>query len=675
VSQNPFLTRSTLPYEIPPFSQITEDHYLEAFYAGTAEQISEVKAILANPEITFENTIVALEKSGQTLDRMLNVFYNKSSSDTNNRIDEIKAEIAPKLAAHADAIRLNPALFARIKKLVDLKPDLDSESDWLLQRYYKDFLQAGAALDESAREKVKKINEELSSLETQFGKNLLSDTNDLAVFVDDISELDGLSENQIAACKAAAQARGIEDKWMIGMVNFTGHPTLASLKNRSLRERIMKNSLTKGMRGNDFDTRKILLRMVELRAERAKLFGLGSHAEYVLQEMTAAHPERVHEMLRKIAPAAVANARREATDIEKVIAQNGKHELASWDWLFYTEKVRAEKYNLDTAAMRPYFELERVLHQGVFFAAEKLYGMKFKERKDLVTYHPEARAFEVFNEDGSSIGLYIGDYYTRDSKRGGAWMNSLVDQNHLLGQKPVVVNNMNISKPPAGEPTLLTYDETTTLFHEFGHAIHGLLSDVKYPRFSGTSVQRDFVEFPSQVNEMWILWPEVLDNYAIHYQTGERLPQAWVDKLNESSTFNEGYATTSYLAAAILDLAWHSLADVSEIRDVEEFEAKAIADYGLDFPPAPTRYRSTYFSHIFAGGYSAGYYGYIWSEVLDADTVEWFKDNGGLTRANGDHFRNSLMSRGGSLDSMQMFRNFRGRDADIEPLLRRRGLK
>lgn len=675
MSQNPFLIRSTLPYEIPPFSQITEDHYLEAFYAGTAEQISEVKAILANPEITFENTIVALEKSGQTLDRMLNVFYNKSSSDTNDRIDEIKAEIAPKLAAHADAIRLNPSLFARIKKLVDLKPDSDSESDWLLQRYYKDFLQAGAALDESAREKVKKINEELSSLETQFGKNLLSDTNDLAVFVDDISELDGLSENQIAACKAAAQARGIEDKWMIGMVNFTGHPTLASLKNRSLRERIMKNSLTKGMRGNDFDTRKILLRMAELRAERAKLFGLGSHAEYVLQEMTAAHPDRVHEMLRKIAPAAVANARREATDIEKVIAQNGKHELASWDWLFYTEKVRAEKYNLDTAAMRPYFELERVLHQGVFFAAEKLYGMKFKERKDLVTYHPEARAFEVFNEDGSSIGLYIGDYYTRDSKRGGAWMNSLVDQNHLLGQKPVVVNNMNISKPPAGEPTLLTYDETTTLFHEFGHAIHGLLSDVKYPRFSGTSVQRDFVEFPSQVNEMWILWPEVLDNYAIHYQTGERLPQAWVDKLNESSTFNEGYSTTSYLAAAILDLAWHSLADVSEIRDVEEFEAKAIADYGLDFPPVPTRYRSTYFSHIFAGGYSAGYYGYIWSEVLDADTVEWFKDNGGLTRANGDHFRNSLMSRGGSLDSMQMFRNFRGRDADIEPLLRRRGLK
>ncbi len=674
MSQNPFLNRSTLPYELPPFSEITEDHYLEAFYAGTAEQMDEIEEILANPNVSFENTIVALERSGQILTRMLNVFYNKSSSDTNDRIDAIEAEIAPKLAAHSDAIRLNPDLFSRIKFLIDLNPELDDESAWLLNRYYRDFLQAGAALDEKAREQVKKINEELSLLETQFSKNLLADTNDLAVFVEDVSELEGLTENQIASCKAAAQARGFEDKYMISMVNFTGHPLLASLKNRDLRERIMKNSLNKGIRGNEFDTKKILLRMVELRAQRAKLFGLNSHAEYVLQEQTAGHPDQVHAMLRKIAPAAVANAKREAADIEKIIAQNEEHELASWDWDYYTEQVRAEKYELDTSAMRPYFELDRVLNDGVFFAAEKLYGMKFKYRPDLVTYHPEARAFEVFNEDGSTIGLYIGDFYTRDSKRGGAWMNSLVDQNHLLGQKPVVVNNMNIPKPPAGEPTLLTYDETTTLFHEFGHAIHGLLSNVKYPRFSGTSVQRDFVEFPSQVNEMWILWPEVLDNYARHYKTEERLPQAWVDKLNESSTFNEGHATTSYLAAAVLDLAWHSLSDVDSVKDVAGFESKAIADYGLDFEPVPTRYRSTYFSHIFAGGYSAGYYGYIWSEVLDADTVEWFKNNGGLTRANGDHFRNTLMSRGGSLDSLQMFRNFRGRDADIEPLLRRRGL-
>jgi peptidyl-dipeptidase Dcp len=404
------------------------------------------------------------------------------------------------------------------------------------------------------------------------------------------------------------------------------------------------------------------------------LFGLKTHAEFVLQEQTAANPANVHSMLRKLAPAAVKNAQREGADIQEIISRDEAYQLASWDWDFYTEKVRAEKYSLDTSAMKPYFELESVLVNGVFFAAEKLYGLTFKERSDLVGYHPEARVFEVFNEDGSTVGLYLGDFYTRDSKRGGAWMNSLVKQNKLLGQKPVVVNNMNISKPPQGEVTLLSYDETTTLFHEFGHAIHGLLSNVTYPRVSGTAVQRDFVEFPSQVNEMWILWPEVLDNYAIHYQTGERLPQEWVEKLHESATFNEGHATTSYLAAAILDLAWHSLEDTSKVSSVAEFEEQAIRDYGLDYLPVPTRYRSTYFSHIFAGGYSAGYYGYIWSEVLDADTVEWFKENGGLTRKNGDHFRNSLMSRGGSVDSMQMFRNFRGRDAQIEPLLRRRGL-
>ena len=675
MTTNPFLQRSDLEYELPPFAQITEDHYLEAFYAGTAEQVREIDSILSQSEITFENTVVALEKSGQILGRMLHVFYNKSSSDTNDRIDAIEAEIAPKLAAHSDAIRLNPALFGRIQHLVDTKIDLPAEDAWLLQRYYKDFLQAGASLDEEARNRVKAINEELSSLETQFSKNLLADTNDLAVFVDSVEELDGLSENQIAACKAAAEARGVSNKWMISMVNFTGHPVLSSLKNRALRQRIMEHSLSKGARGNLNDTRETLLRMVELRAQRAKLFGLSSHAEYVLREQTAGHPDRVHAMLRKIAPAAVENAEREARDIQAIIDKSDRHELQSWDWDLFTEQVRAEKYDLDTAAMKPYFELEKVLIDGVFFAAQKLYGMTFKARPELVTYHPEARAFEVFNEDGSAIGLYIGDFYTRDSKRGGAWMNTLVDQNHLLGQYPVVVNNMNIPKPPAGQPTLLTYDETTTLFHEFGHAIHGLLSNVKYPRFSGTSVQRDFVEFPSQVNEMWILWPEVLDNYARHHETGERLPQSWVDKLHESSTFNEGHATTSYLAAAILDLAWHSLATTDGISSVEDFESAAIKDYGLDFAPVPTRYRSTYFSHIFAGGYSAGYYGYIWSEVLDADTVEWFKSNGGLTRKNGDHFRNSLMSRGGSLDSMEMFRNFRGRDADIEPLLRRRGLK
>lgn len=673
-SANPFLRPSQLEYELPPFNVINDSHYLPAFYAGMEEQSQEIANITSQSEITFENTIVALERSGQILTRVANVFYNKSSSDTNEAIDAIEAEIAPKLAAHSDSIKLNPDLFQRISVLIGSIDTLNPEDAWILRRYYEDFVHAGAKLTAEKRERVKAINEELSSLQTSFAKNLLADTNDLAVFVDDVQLLEGLSANQIAACKAAAEARGKNDSWMIGMVNFTGHPLLRSMKNRSLREKVMRNSLMKGARSNANDTRKTLLRMVELRTERAKLFGLNCHADYVLSQQTASNLDNVHAMLGKIAPAAASNARKEGADIEAAMNRDGAHELQSWDWDYYTERVRAEKYDLDASLMKPYFELNRVLHDGVFFAAGKLFGMQFKERSDLQAYHPEARVFEVFNEDGSAIGLYIADFYTRDSKRGGAWMNSLVKQSTLLNQKPVVVNNLNIPKPPKGEPTLLTYDETTTLFHEFGHAIHGLLSNVRYPRVSGTAVQRDFVEFPSQVNEMWILWPEVLDNYARHYETGERLPQAWVDKLNESSTFNEGHATTSYMAASVLDLAWHSLESMDGVTSVEEFEAKAISDYGLDYHPVPTRYRSTYFSHIFAGGYSSGYYGYIWSEVLDADTVEWFKENGGLTRANGDHFRKSLLSRGGSVDSMQMFRDFRGRDAEIQPLLRRRGL-
>ena len=675
-NENPFALRSTLEYEMPDFSRITEDSYLPAFYAGCEQQLGEIHDIIKQDEVTFENTIVAMERSGQLLMRMMMVFYNKSSSDTSDRLDEIEEEIAPKLAAHMDAIRLNQDLFGRIKQLHENRDslELNNEDAWLLERYYMDFTHAGAHLTDAQREELKGLNEELSKLETLFGKNLLADTNDLAVEVADIAELDGLSENEIAACAAAAKARGLEGKWLVGMVNFTGHPLLSSMKNRGLRERVMKNSLLKG-NCDKKDNRVVILQIVKLRAKRAELFGVKTHAEHVLQDRNAQNPENVHKMLKQIAPAAVRNARAEGADLQKAIdASRENYALESWDWDLYTEAVRMEKYNLDTTAMRPYFELERVLHDGVFFAANKLFGITFKERKDIVTYHPDARAFEVFNEDGSKLALFIGDFYTRDSKRGGAWMNNLVDQSHLLGQLPVVVNNLNVPKPPAGQPTLLTYDEITTLFHEFGHTLHGMLSDVKYPRFSGTSVERDFVEFPSQVNEMWLTWPEVLDNYARHYETGEKIPQEWVDNLKAASTFNEGHATTSYLAAAILDLAWHSLPADATVEDVEAFEAKAIADYGLDYGPVPTRYRSTYFSHIFAGGYSAGYYGYIWSEVLDADTVDWFKENGGLTRANGDHFRNTLLSRGGSINSMQMFRNFRGRDATIEPLLKRRGL-
>ena len=692
MTTNPFDHRSTLEYELPPFALISDDHYLPAFYAGMQSQLDEVHQIIESGEPTFENTIVALEVSGQILNRVALVFFNKSSSDTSAVIDAIEEEIAPKLAAHNDAIKLNPVLFQRIESLYKAYEkglsqnitDLSQEDAWLLERYYRDFLFAGAALPEADREELKRINAELSRLETRFSRQTLADTNDLAIIVDTESELDGLTEIQIAAAKSAAESRNMPEKWLLPMVNFTGNPLLASLKNRDLREKIMKASLAKGNRDNENDNKPVVLTMVSLRAQRAKLFGAQSHAEYILREQTAGSPENVHAVLRRIAPVAIKNAKAEGALLQDaIIVDGGAHQLESWDWDYYSEKVRLAAYNIDAAAMAPYFELERVLHDGIFYAATKLFGLSFKERPDLVTYHPEARAFEVNNEDGTPVGLFIADFYTRDSKRGGAWMNNLVDQNFLLGQLPVVCNNLNIPKPPIGQPTLVTFDFLRTLFHEFGHALHGLLSQTKYPRVSGTNVQRDFVEFPSQVNEMWMLWPEIVDNYAFHFQTGEKLPQEWIDNIHDAGTFNQGFLTSSYLQAAILDLAWHELGfddetgtvkNVDSINDVIAFEAQALADYGLNYDPIPTRYRTTYFSHIFAGGYSAGYYGYVWSEILDADTVEWFKEHGGLKRELGDRFRAELLSRGGSMDSLQMYRNFRGRDADIAPLLKRRGL-
>jgi peptidyl-dipeptidase Dcp len=675
-SSNPFQDRSTLEFELPDFSKITDEHYLPAFYAGCEQQLAEIEAITSQTEVTFDNTVVALEQSGKMLERMLLVFYNKSSADTNPTIDKIESEIAPKLAGHEDAIKLNPALFSRIERLYETRAQLglDTESVWLIERYHRDFVHAGAQLTQEARETLKQYNEKLSELQTKFDQNALAEANRLGVVVDDVAMLAGLSESEIDIAAQAAKERGLEGKYLVNMVNYTGHPWLASLENRDLREKIMRASMSKSTSGGDFDNQELIKQIVKLRAERAKLLGFESHAAYVLSDQTAGKPANAHKMLRRIAPAAVSNARSEAKDLEAQLQKDhAGSKLESWDWAFYTEKVRKEKYNLDTSLMKPYFELERVLFDGVFFAAQKLFGITFKERKDLRAYHEEARVFEVFNEDGSKLGLFVGDFFTRDSKHGGAWMNNLVDQSELLDQKPVVVNNLNVPKPRAGEPALLTFEETNTLFHEFGHALHGLLSQVTYPRFSGTNVERDFVEFPSQVNEMWMLWPEVVTNYAKHYETGEVLPAEWIASLQASETFNEGFETTSYLAAAILDLAWHEVAEQS-ISDVSEFEAKAIKDYGLDFDPVPVRYKSGYFSHVFSGGYSAGYYGYIWSEVLDADTVNWFKQNGGLTRQNGDKFRKELLSRGGSIDSMDMFRNFRGQEPAIEPLLTRRGL-
>jgi len=675
-NSNPFQDRSTLEYELPDFSKITDAHYLPAFYAGCEQQLAEIEAITSQTEVTFDNTVVALERSGKMLERMLLVFYNKSSADTNPTIDKIEFEIAPKLAGHEDAIKLNPALFSRIQTLYETRDQLglDPESDWLIERYHRDFVHAGAQLSPENRETLKQYNEKLSELQTKFDQNALAEANRLGVVVDDVAMLAGLSESEIDIAAQAAKERGLEGKYLVNMVNYTGHPWLASLENRKLREKIMRASMSKSTSGGDFDNQELIKQIIKLRSERAKLLGFESHAAYVLSDQTAGKPANAHKMLRRIAPAAVSNARSEAKDLEAQLQKDhAGSKLESWDWAYYTEKVRKEKYNLDTSLMKPYFELERVLFDGVFFAAEKLFGITFKERKDLRAYHEEARVFEVFNEDGSKLGLFIGDFFTRDSKHGGAWMNNLVDQSKLLSQKPVVVNNLNIPKPLAGEPALLTFDETSTLFHEFGHALHGLLSDVTYPRFSGTNVERDFVEFPSQVNEMWMLWPEVVANYAKHHETGEVLPADWIASLKASETFNEGFETTSYLAAAILDLAWHEVADES-ISDVSQFEINAIKDYGLDFEPVPVRYKSGYFSHVFSGGYDAGYYGYIWSEVLDADSVNWFKQNGGLTRQNGEKFRKELLSRGGSIDSMDMFRNFRGQDPQIEPLLRRRGL-
>ncbi len=677
---NPFFAASTLPYQLPPFDRIQDAHYAPAFEAGMAEQLREIDAIAGNPEApSFDNTIVAIERSGRLLERVALVFFNLSSSHTNPQIQALEVELAPKLSAHSDSIHLNPALYARIRKLYDSRDTLglDAESLRLLERYHRDFVRAGAQLGEDDKTRLRAINEKLSSLTTQFEQNLLKETNAKAVIVEDAAELAGLSEDDVAAAAAAAKARGLDGKYVLPLQNTTGQPPLTNLQNRALRERIFKTSIGRGNSGGEFDNRESVSEIARLRAERARLLGYPTHAAYRLETQTAKTPEAAVAMLEKLAPAAVANARQEAADMQALIDQEkGGFKLQPWDWAYYAEKVRKARYEFDESQMRPYLELDHVLQDGVFYAAGRLYGLSFKERHDLPVYHPDVRVFEVFNADGSTLGLFLTDFYARDSKRGGAWMNEFVPQSGLFGTQAVVVNNLNIPKPPEGEPTLLTFDEVTTMFHEFGHALHGLFSNVKYPTFAGTNVPRDFVEYPSQVNEMWATWPEVLQHYARHYQTGEPMPQELVDKVLATQKFNQGFATTEYLSAALLDMAWHRIApdQAPAAAKVMDFEATALKKAGVDFAPVPPRYRSTYFAHVFAGGYSAGYYAYIWSEVLDADTVEWFKQHGGLERANGDWFRAKLLSRGESVEPMELFRDFRGAEPSIEPLLERRGL-
>ena len=635
MTNNPLLSESALPYHAPPFDRIKDEHYAPAFEKGMADDLKEAEAIANNKDKpTFENTIVALERSGELLGRVERIFSNLAGANTNPELQKIEKEMSPKLAAHRDAIHLNGKLFARVESLYNDrdKLGLDAESKWLIERYYKDFVRAGAKLSDADKTKLKAMNAELAELQTTFAQNVLKEKNASSIVVENPADLDGLSETEIAAASAAAKAEKQEGKFLIALQNTTGQPVLTSLKNRALREKIMQTSLARNSHGGEFDNRQVVVRTAKLRAERAALLGYPNHAAYQLEDQTAKNIDTVNKLLSQLAPPAVANAQREAADMQKVIDQEkGGFQLASWDWAYYAEKVRKARYAFDESQVKPYFEINRVLNDGVFYAANKLYGLTFKERHDLPVYQPDVRVFEVFDKDGKPLALFFGDYYARSSKRGGAWMNAYVPQSELLGRKPVVGNHLNIPKPEAGKPTLLTFDEVTTMFHEFGHALHGMFSRVKYPRFSGTSVPRDFVEYPSQVNEMWAAWPEVLKNYAKHYQTGEPMPQELLDKVIESEKkFNQGFKTTEYLAATLLDQAWHQFGPQNAPTDALAFEADALKKAHVDLATVPPRYRSAYFSHAFAGGYSAGYYSYIWSEVLDADSVEWFKEHGGL---------------------------------------------
>lgn len=678
-ASNPFFSESPLPLHYPQFDKIKDSDFAPAFDAGMAEQLKEVDAIANNAAApTFDNTILAMEKSGQVLNRAQTVFFSLVGADTNDARNKLRADYAAKFAAHGDAIALNPKLFARIDTLYKArdKLGLDAEGVRLVERYYTDFVRSGANLSEADKATLKGMNSQLAELGSKFSDNVLKEVNASAVVIDDAKQLAGFTPEQIATAAAAAKERKLEGKYVIALLNTTGQPPESELTDRATRQKLHEASIARGSRGGEFDNRQIISKIMKLRADRAKLLGYPNHAAYVLEDETAKTPQAVNDMLGKLAPPAVANARREAADLQAMIKkEGGTFELAPWDWAFYSEKVRKDKFNFDESQLKPYFELNNVLENGVFFAANQLYGLTFKKRTDLPVYNPDVTTYDVFDADGKQLAIFIADMYARPSKRGGAWMNSYVSQSGLTGYKPVVANHLNIPKPPAGKPTLLTWDEVTTAFHEFGHALHGMFSNVEYPYFTGTSVPRDFVEYPSQVNEMWADWPAILKNYAKHHETGAPMPQELLDKVIAASKFNQGFRTTEYLGSAMLDQRWHQITaeQVPDAAGVMAFEAAAQKADGTDYAPVPPRYRTPYFSHIM-GGYSAGYYAYIWSEVLDANSVEWFEQHGGLTRANGDHFRKTLLSRGGSKDALQLFQDFAGHAPKIEPLLKKRGL-
>ena len=676
---NPFFEESKLYMGFPQFDLIKNEHYMPAFSKGMSEHLNQINIIIDNDQKpTFENTIVALELAGQLLDRVATVFFALSSANTNDEMEEIRADIAPMLSAHSDKILLNNMLFKKIEELYNNRNTLklDDESVLLIEKYYTDFIRSGSQLSTQEKEKLKSINSEISILQTSFSQNILKEVNASAVAFDNREELDGLSETAIESAASEAKSRGLDGKYVIALKNTSGQPSLSSLKNRSTRQKIHMASLSRGSKGGDFDNREILVKVLKLRAEKAHLMKYDNHAAYILESQTARNPQNVNNRLSSLSPKALANAKKEASDLQKMIdADGGDFKLASWDWDYYTEKVRTKRYNFDANQLRPYLEMNNVLQNGVFYAATKLFGITFKERFDLPVYHKDVRVFEVFNEDGSTLALFLFDGFARSTKRGGAWMNAYVSQSKLKGKLAVVANHQNVVKPPDGEPALMSFEEVITMFHEFGHALHGMFSNVNYPYFAGTSVPRDFVEYPSQVNEMWAVWPSVLKNYAVHYESGEAMPKELLDKFLSAQKFNQGFSTTEYLASSILDQALHQLepGNIPDAENLMKFEKNTLTNAGIAFDAIPPRYRSAYFSHII-GGYSAGYYSYIWSEVLDADSVEWFKINGGLKRENGDHFRATLLSKGGSKDAIELFIDFKGSEPNIQPLLDRKGL-
>jgi peptidyl-dipeptidase Dcp len=677
---NPFFQPSTLPFQAPPFDKIKDTHYQPAIEEGMRRQLAEIDAIAESREApAFANTVEAMERSGSLLTRVAHVFFGLTQADTNPAIQKIEAEESPKLAAHQDKIYLNPKLFARVKSIYDRRNTLglDAESKFLVERYYKNFVRAGALLSDADKTKLRALNEEEAKLTTDFRSKVLADTNDSAVVVDDKSQLEGLSEGDIAAAAEHAKDRHLpEGKYVIALQNTTRQPVVIQMKNRQLRERVLKASSERGSHGGANDTRAIVTRLAQLRGEKAKLLGFKTYADYSLDDQMAKTPQNAVKLMTDLVPAATAKARDEAAKLQKVAdAEGGNFKIGAADWEHYAEKVRKAEYDLDESQIKPYFELNRVLQDGVFYAANQLYGLTFKERKDIPVYHPDVRVFEVFDKDGTSLALFYADYFQRPSKSGGAWMDVFVDQSALAGAKPVVYNVANFQKPASGQPALLSFSDVTTMFHEFGHALHGMFSHVKYPTFSGANTPRDFVEFPSQFNEHWASEPKVFANYAKHYQTGEPMPQTLVEKIRRAHTFNQGYDTTEYLSAALLDMAWHTVAPGSPLQDVTMFEPAALKRFGVDLAEVPPRYHTTYFSHIWGGGYSAGYYAYLWSEVLAHDAFYWFREHGGMTRENGQRFREMVLSRGGTEDAATLYRAFRGRDPQVEPLLIERGLK